>query len=119
MKTDPNEPRESSEGMNDLAIRYAENRIELKSINDEIKSLYEIDPTIDLSGSRTWWLDQNYAWDGWVTAVEHDEDDFEKENYLNLARLLDQRAAIRKKAGRIKHAIYFLGKKLLNSNQTK
>ena len=109
-----------------LAISYAENRMKLKAIGDEIKNLFakaqdrrkeelKEDKTlpkyadIDLSDARKWWLEQN-VWEGWVAAVEVDE--YTKDE-MKLAILLDKKAAIRQEAGKIKRAIYNRGKSLL------
>jgi hypothetical protein len=121
--------------LNKLAVEYAENRTALKAVNDDIKKLQadyqakcEKEPNpnpnpllmpppyyeIRLDRAREYWYEHNAdGWDGWVTAVDHNDEHTIEE--MLLAILLDKKSAIRQGVGKIKRAIYNLGIKTLKN----
>jgi len=86
------------------------NRMSLKSVNDEIQMLLDTGRDVDLSEYREYWLDDNGFWDGWVNALSVR---LHRQEEMKLAVLLDKKATIRFAAGKIKRALYNLGIKTL------
>lgn len=106
-----------------LHVRYAENRIAIREITKQIKAMYDLnrpDQGIDLDEIRTEYLDDGDQWRGWAHAIEHveglrdpEDDEPITEDQKALASLLDQKAALRVEAGKIKRAIFVMGERLI------
>jgi hypothetical protein len=98
-----------------LHVRYAENRIAMTDWKREDKGVH-------LDGLRDEYLEEGDRWRGWNHAIRcvygafdpEDEEEFGlTEDQRNLADLLDQKAALRVEAGKIKRAIFVMGERLI------
>lgn len=106
-----------------LHVRYAENRVSIREITKNIEALTDWkreDKGVDLSGVRDEYLEDGDRWRGWMHAIKHveglrdpDDDDPITDAQRELAVLLDQKAALRVEAGRIKRAIFVMGQRLI------
>lgn len=107
----------------ELAARYAKNRIDISAISKRINSLTDwnrADKGIDLTELRLEYLEEGDRWRGWAHAIDvvegfRDPEDTAPftEDQRELAALLDQKAAMRVEAGKIKRGIYAVGRQLL------
>lgn len=96
-----------------LVKRYFENRIETKEIRKQITDLYVANgEKFYLTSHKENWLARGHKWDGWESAVVVSDNVSREE--LEMARLLDKKAALRSKRGSIQRAIYLEGRKLTN-----
>lgn len=94
-------------------MEYARNRTELRGASDAIQKLicptgnFEDYGEIDLNPHREMWLEVNNGnWATWEDAVTQDEyTDVE----LQMAKLLDIKAYLRREAGQLKRNIYLIG----------
>lgn len=105
----------------ELLIRYAQNRMDLKAINDAINAL-----PVDEYGSifaysklfehRQGFYEGEYSshWPGWEAAVEHSDECTDDE--LKLAQYLDKRSVVNQECGKIRRAIYHAGAKLIRES---
>ena len=121
MKSDPTEfsPIEY------LHVRYAENRIAIREITKQINTLTDWkreDKGVHLDGLRDEYLEEGDRWRGWNHAIKsvygvYDPEDDEEfglsADQRKLADLLDQKAALRVEAGKIKRAIFVMGERLI------
>ena len=99
-----------------VIMDYAVNRLQLKDTNMKIHDLNtETDWKIDLSGFRAAWYDQDYAWGGWLAAL-NDYDDGYSEEEGDLAELLDERTRIKKEAGQLKRNMCAYGRALIKGS---
>lgn len=108
-----------------LYVRYAENRNEIREISKKISALTDYrreGGAITLDGLRDEYLEHGDHWRGWNHAIRcvhgvydpEDEDEFGlTEDQRKLADLLDQKAALRVEAGKIKRAIFVMGERLI------
>ena len=108
-----------------LHVRYAENRAAIRDITKQIATLTDWkreDKGVHLDGLRDEYLEEGDRWRGWGHAIKavhgaydpDDEDEFGlNEDQRSLADLLDQKAALRVEAGRIKRAIFVMGERLI------
>lgn len=106
-----------------LHVRYAENRVAIREITKQIKTMYDLnrpDQGIDLDEIRLEYLDDGDQWRGWAHAIDHVEGIRDPEydapitpDQKALAALLDQKAAMRVEAGKIKRAIFVMGERLI------
>lgn len=108
-----------------LHVRYAENRIAIRDIAKQIHALTDWkleDKGVHLDGLRDEYLEEGDRWRGWSHAIKvvygaydpEDEDEFGlTEDQRKLADLLDQKAALRVEAGKIKRAIFVMGERLI------
>lgn len=96
-----------------IIIDYAANRMELKKTEEKMHDLNtETDWKLDLSGFRSAWYDQDYAWSGWVAAL-NDYDDEYSDQEMELAMILDKRTEIKKEAGQMKRNMCAYGRALI------
>lgn len=108
-----------------LHVRYAENRIAIREITKLINALTDWKREgggTHLDGLRDEYLEEGDRWRGWNHAIRcvygaydpEDEDEFGlTEDQRKLADLLDQKAALRVEAGKIKRAIFVMGERLI------
>lgn len=105
----------------ELATAYAQNRIDIAALNKKILALTDWrlgDKVADLTEIREEYLGEGDRWRGWLHAIEiaeefHDENCPITEGQRELAALLDQKAALRVQAGKIKRSFYAAGRSLL------
>lgn len=110
-----------------LHVRYAENRIAIREITKQIDALTDWkreDKGVDLDGLRDEYLEEGDRWRGWNHAIrvvhgDHDPEDegaiILTEDQRKLADLLDQKAALRVEAGKIKRSIFVMGERLIKA----
>lgn len=105
-----------------LATAYAQNRIDMAALNKKISALtdYRLGSDVaDLTKIRDEYLGEGDRWRGWLHAIEIVEDFHDpelnpiKDNQRELAALLDQKAALRVQAGKIKRGFYAAGRSML------
>lgn len=108
-----------------LHVRYAENRIAIREITRQINALTDYkreDKGVHLHELRDEYLEEGDRWRGWNHAIRaihgvYDPEDEEEfgltEDQRKLADLLDQKAALRVEAGKIKRAIFVMGERLI------
>lgn len=108
-----------------LHVRYAENRIAIREITKQINALTDYrreGGPITLDGLRDEYLEEGDRWRGWNHAIKavygvYDPEDEEEfgltADQRKLADLLDQKAALRVEAGKIKRAIFVMGERLM------
>lgn len=105
-----------------LAVEYAQNRIDMAELNKKIASLTDWqreDKGVDLTEIRSEYLDEGDRWRGWLYAIEVVENFHDQElnpitaEQRELAAQLDQKAALRVQAGKIKRGFYALGRGLM------
>ena len=99
-----------------VIIDYAANRIELRLLSQKIDKFQSDNEYIDLSDMRGSWYSQDYAWGGWVAAVNDFEavvgepcTDIQKE----LAVMFDERTRLKQDAGRLKRNMCAYGRALI------
>lgn len=106
----------------ELAAEYAKNRTDLAALNKKIAALTDWrlgDKVADLTEIREEYLAEGDRWRGWLHAIEIVEEFHDEElnpitgNQRELAALLDQKAALRVQAGKIKRGFYAAGRSLL------
>lgn len=106
----------------ELATTYAQNRIDMAALKKEITALTDWrlgDKVADLTEVRDEYLGEGDRWRGWLHAIEIVEEFHDAElnpitdNQRALAALLDQKAALRVQAGKIKRGFYAAGRSLL------
>lgn len=96
-----------------VIIDYAANRIELRLLSKKIDQFQYDNEYVDLSDIRDSWYSQDYAWSGWVSAVNDFEDQsgepctaIQKE----LAVMFDERTRLKQDAGRLKRIMCAYGR---------
>ena len=108
-----------------LAVQYATNRTKFAAISKQINAFPAFDREggqIYLDDVREEYLEDGDRWRGWMHAIGHvlgnrDSDDQEciTAEQRELAALLDQKAALRVEAGRIKTNIASLGRMIIRA----
>lgn len=108
-----------------LHVRYAENRVAIREITKQINALTDWKREgggTHLDGLRDEYLEEGDQWRGWCHAIrcvhgaydpEGEEEFGLTEDQRKLADLLDQKAALRVEAGKIKRAIFVMGERLI------
>lgn len=110
-----------------LAIQYATNRTKISEISKKIHGFTAFDREggqIYLDDIRNEYLEDGDRWRGWRHAIEHvlgirdgDDQDCITSEQRELADLLDQKAALRVEAGRIKTNIASLGRMIIRARE--
>lgn len=108
-----------------LVLAYAVNRNVIAEVSKKIAALTDWqrpDKGVSLDNIRTDYLEDGDQWRGWMHAIDHvmgirDEDDESiTDLQLELAILLDTKAALRIEAGTIKRRITTLGRNIARAN---
>lgn len=102
-----------------LVMRLAENRAAMNVVKSKIANLTTDGEggyvNIDLSRFREGWYEFGYDWKGWVIAVEHVDADDSTSEEKQLAKLLDEKAQLRRELGNIRRSLCAAGRKLLRA----
>lgn len=101
----------------------AQNRIDMAALNKKIAALtdWRLPAPAYLTEIRDEYLGEGDRWRGWLHAIEIVEDFHDPElnpitdNQRELAALLDQKAALRAQAGKIKRQFYAAGRAILRA----
>lgn len=101
-----------------IAKDYAENRMATKRLNKKARLFFEDEgiPTPNLNDFRQSYYDTgcSVSWKGWVYCLNASEMEFTHAD-MELAVILDQKAALRVELGKIRRRLFSAGKKLLKA----